>query len=135
MIRSCLGSSEILKNRPYFGGIKSDQIRSVFEISSCKWGRNVLSFNVYSGVDGLYHIVSCPFKMEDSCWYIFLEEIGLYNRTNGDIKIKLDKFSIVCYPDGEWEKEWCLIKTSARNLKELRKLCSINIADYFPQYY
>lgn len=137
MIRSCLGSSEILKNRPYFGGIKSDQIRSVFEISSCKWGRNVLSFNVFSGVNGLYHLISCPFKEEEN-WYIFAEEIGTWGRTNGDIKIKLDKFSVVCYPDGTWEKDWCLVKTLVRSLRNLRQsgeLKLVNTLNYFPIYY
>jgi hypothetical protein len=126
-----LGSREILRNRPYFGGLKSDQIRCISDLNWCK---NVLSFNIYSGIDGLYHIISCPFKMEDDCWYVFLEEVGNYHRTS-DIKIKLERYSVVCYQNGEWEKEFCLIKTNVTSLKDLRTLLSINAPDYFPKYY
>lgn len=124
-----LGSREILKNRPYFGGLESNQVRCVSELDWCK---NVLSFNIYSGIDGLYHAVSCPFKMKDGCWYIFLEEVGPYHRTNGDIKIKLERYSVVCYQNGEWEKEWCLIRADVTNFKELKELKSLN---YFPKFY
>ena len=129
MLRNC----EILRNRPYFGGIKSNQVRYIFELNHCNWGENVLSFNIHSGVDGFYRIVSCPFKENDS-WHIFLEEIGSYHRTNGDIKIRLDRYSVVCYQNSEWEKEWCLIKVDVTSPEQLKNK-KLKPLSYFPRYY
>ncbi|MDD3491528.1 MAG: hypothetical protein PHG13_00945 [Candidatus Pacebacteria bacterium] len=124
---------DILRNRPYFGGLESDQVRSVFELNNYNWGRNILSFNVFSGVSGLYKIISHPFKGKNDSWYMFLEELGPSLRKQ-DVRIRLDRFSVVCYPDLQWEKEWCLIKTDIKSFKELKKL-KINTKDYLPRYY
>lgn len=133
-MRSYLGSNEILKNRPYFGGFKSNQIKSILELNN--WGENnFLICNVFSGISGLFRAVSCPFK-EKERWHIFVEEIGTWGRTKGDIKIRLDQFSVVCHPDGTWEKDWFLAKTIAHSPKSLRQSGELNkILRYRPVYY
>lgn len=123
----------ILRNRPYFGGLESNQIRSVFELNNYEWGRNILSFNIFSGINGLYKILSHPFKRKNDCWYIFVEEMGPYSRRH-DIQMRLDRFSVVCYPNLKWEKDWCLIKTDIKFFKELKR-SRINTKDYLPIYY
>ncbi len=133
-MRSYSGSTEVLKNRPYFGGIKSSQIKSISELNN--WGENnLLICNIFVGISGLFRATSCPFQ-EKERWHIFAEEIGTWGRTTGDIKIRLDKFSVVCYPNGTWEKDWFLLKTTAYSLKSLRRSGELNkILKYRLVYY
>lgn len=133
-----LGSREILRNRPYFGGLENKtQVRTVSELWKME-GKKVIGFNVNYGMQSLYLIVSPPFRLKNSCWYIFVNEIGTYGRRNGDRKISLERYSIMPYSrktqdcqKGEWEKEWCLVRTNAKNPQEIY----INPKEYQPQYY
>ncbi|MDD3487877.1 MAG: hypothetical protein PHH35_00830 [Candidatus Pacebacteria bacterium] len=123
----------ILRNRPYFGGLESDQVRNIPDLNHCDEGECILTFNIHSGVGGLFKVISCPFKGQDGYWRIFLEEQGPYCRVH-DIQVRLDEYSVVCYPNLEWEKEWCFLKTSITAFKELKKL-RIHREDYLPVYY
>jgi hypothetical protein len=144
MLRNC---QVLLKNRPYFGGIEcSDQIRSIRELEQWE-GKKIIVFNRNCGAEELYRLVSPPFKSinncwlkaennkwfktENDCWYILVERIGTYFRSQGDIALKLCKYSVVPYENGDWEKERCLIKTHFSNPQKVY----IKRSYYQPQYY
>lgn len=143
MLRNC---QVLLKNRPYFGGIEcSDQIRSIRELEQWE-GNKIIVFNRDYGAEELYLIVSPPFKSsnnfwfkaednkwfktESDCWYILVERVGTHLRSEGDIALKLCRYSVVPDNNGIWEKERCLIKTRRSNPQ---KIC-IKRSYYQPQF-
>ncbi len=122
------GCTEILKNRPYFGGIKDKtQVRALNEI---KLYIDFIEFNIYTGTCSLIHVLTYPFMVGPD-WCIYYEEIGSFNRRSHSKKLCLAKYSVIPYHDGKWEDEWCLLKTNTNNSKKIY----VKANDYQPQYY
>lgn len=122
MLKEC---TEILKNRPYFGGEKNnDQVRVLREI---KLYINLIEFNIYTGASRLIHVVTYPF-MVNIDWCIYYEELGSLNRRGHSKRLCLCEYSVIPYCDGRWETERCLLKTNITNPEELR----IKTKDYQP---
>lgn len=119
---------EILRNRPYFGGIDNkSQVRKLNEIQE---HIVLIKFDIYNGALKLICVTTYPFTV-CSDWCFYYQEIGTL-KMNHSKRLCLAKYSVIPYNDGTWEKHQCLLKVDVTKLGDIR---NINIKEYQPQYY